>query len=144
MMTIQHILERKGRSVWTVEPETTVFEAIKLMDEKNIGALIVLRHGSIAGIMSERDYMRKVIIRGGSSKEMRVEEIMTPEVVTIAPALSLEECMKLMTNNHIRHLPVVEKDALVGMISIGDVVKEIISEQDHTISQLKNYITGAR
>jgi CBS domain-containing protein len=114
------------------------------MSEKNVGALVVLDGGRLEGVISERDYARKVILKGKFSKEMPVREIMSTDVVTVLPNQSIEECMALMTNKRVRHLPVLEGNSLVGVISIGDVVKAIISEQEFTIKQLMNYITGAR
>src|SRR5713101_2654846 len=144
MTTLRNILQVKGGTIWSVSPESTVYDAINMMADKNVGALLVLEGEKLSGIISERDYARKVILKGKSSKETKVKEIMTSDVVTISPHQSIEECMGLMTVKHIRHLPVVEDKKLVGMISIGDVVKAIISEQEYTIKQLENYITGAR
>lgn len=144
MTTVRQILGSKGRDVWSVSPDATVYDAIKLMAEKNAGALVVLEEDQLRGIISERDYARKVILKGKSSKEIPVKEIMSVDVVTIRPEQSIEECMSLMTNKRIRHLPVLEEKKLIGVISIGDVVKAIISEQEFTIKQLENYITGSR
>ena len=144
MTTIRQILEGKGREIWFVSLDATVYDTIKLMADKNVGALVVLEGDQMRGIVSERDYARKVILKGKSSKETLVEEIMSTDVVTIRPENSIEECMALMTIKRIRHLPVLEKEKLVGMISIGDVVKAIISEKEFTIQQLENYITGGR
>ncbi len=144
MTTVRQILGSKGRDVWSVSPDATVYDAIKLMAEKNAGALVVLEGDLLRGIISERDYARKVILKGKSSKEIPVKEIMSVDVVTIRPEQSIEECMSLMTHKRIRHLPVLEENKLVGVISIGDVVKAIISEQEFTIKQLENYITGSR
>src|SRR5713226_5287719 len=144
MTTIRQILGTKGRDVWSVSPDTTVYDAIKLMADKNVGALVVFEGDRLAGIISERDYARKVILKGKSSKETPVKEIMSVEVITIRPDQSIEECMALMTIRRIRHLPVLEEKKLVGVISIVDVVKAIISEQEFTIKQLENYITGSR
>lgn len=144
MVTLSQLLQDKGREIWSVSPDTTVFDALKLMAEKNVGALLVLDGKKLVGIFSERDYARKVILKGKTSKETYVKEIMTEEVLYVRPNQSIEECMALMTNKRIRHLPVMEGDQLVGMISIGDVVKAVISEQEFVIKQLENYITGAR
>jgi len=144
MITVRHILEGKGGHAWSVTPDTTVYDALKLMAEKNLGAVLVLHQDKLVGIFSERDYARKVILKGKSSKETTVEEIMTPEVVTVEARHSIEECMAMMTSKRIRHLPVVEAKKIVGVISIGDIVKAIISEQEYTIKQLENYITGTR
>lgn len=143
MITVHQLLQNK-RDIWSVLPDTIVFDAIKLMADKNIGALLVLHAGNLIGIFSERDYARKVILKGKSSKEITVKEIMTEDVVYVQPNQTIEECMALMTSKRIRHLPVLEGEQVVGMISIGDVVKAIISEQEFTIKQLENYITGSR
>jgi CBS domain-containing protein len=142
MITIRDVLQEKGNQTWTVVPDTMVFDALKLMAEKNIGALIVLDGEKIVGIFSERDYARKIILHGKSSRETTVKEIMTTNVVGVRPAQSMEDCMVLMTDKRIRHLPVVEGEKLIGMISIGDVVKAIISDKDFLIQQLEHYITG--
>jgi CBS domain-containing protein len=135
-------LQEKGSETWSVAPNTSVFDALKLMAEKNIGALVVLEQERIAGIFSERDYARKVILKGKASKETAVSEIMSTEVSFVRPGQTVEECMALFTDKRIRHLPVVESERLVGMISIGDVVKAIISDREFMIKQLENYITG--
>jgi len=144
MKTIGQLLKTKGEDVWTVTPETSVFEALELMAEKNCGALLVVERESLAGIFSERDYARKVALKGKMSKETPVKEIMTVKVSSVRPDQTIRDCMALMTDKHIRHLPVLQAEQLVGVISIGDVVKEIISEQQFIIEQLENYITGAR
>ena len=144
MTTLNQILQVKGQSVWSVSPNDTVYDTIKLMADKNVGALVVLEGEKLTGIISERDYARKVILKGKSSRETAVKEIMSSDVVTIRPNQSIEECMALMTHKRVRHLPVLEGDKLLGMISIGDIVKAIISEQEYTIKQLENYITGGR
>jgi CBS domain-containing protein len=141
--TIRQIIDRKGRDVFSVAPDTTVYEALTLMAEKNIGALLVMRGEELAGIFSERDYARKIILLGRHSKDVSVAEIMTPKVVCIRPDQSATECMALMTEKRIRHLPVLETGRLAGMISIGDVVRAVISEQVFTIEQLENYISTA-
>jgi CBS domain-containing protein len=142
MTTVRDILRAKGSEIWSVSPETTVFFALGLMAEKNVGALVVLDGEKLAGIFSERDYARKVILKGKASKETSVEEIMTTEVTTVRPGQSVDECMALMTDKRIRHLPVFEEEKLVGLISIGDVVKAIIAEREFIIKQLESYITG--
>lgn len=142
MKTVRHLLQAKGYDVWSVNPGTSVLEALKLMAAKNIGALLVLESGRLVGIFSERDYARKVILKGKSSHSTRVREIMSRKVVYVRPEQGMEDCMGLMTQKRIRHLPVLEGDELVGMISIGDVVKSIISEQEFTIRQLEQYISG--
>jgi len=142
MVTVSQILQTKGDQVWTIEPQASVFDALKLMADKGIGALVVVEKEKVAGIFSERDYARKVILEGRSSKETPVRQIMTEHVITVEPATTLEVCMGLMTDRRIRHLPVMEDDHLVGVISIGDVVKAIISEQTYLIEHLSNYIVG--
>jgi CBS domain-containing protein len=142
--TIRQMLDRKGDDVWAVTPGTTVFEALKLMAEKNIGAALVREGEDLVGIFSERDYARKVILHGQSSKDLAVRDIMTTRVVCIRPEQTADECMALMTERRVRHLPVVdEANALVGMVSIGDVVRAVISQQEFTIEQLEGYITSA-
>jgi CBS domain-containing protein len=126
--------------VYSVTPEASVFDALKLMAEKNIGALLIVSGGKLAGIMSERDYARKVILHGKSSHDMLVREIMSEKVVTVQPEQTVEDCMTLMTGKRIRHLPVVNGDKIVGLLSIGDLVKEVIAEQEQTIRQLESYI----
>lgn len=140
--TIRSILETKGSQVWSLTPDATVYDAIALMAEKGIGALPVVSEGRLAGILSERDYARKVILKGKSSNETLVREIMTREVITVTPNHTVDECMRMMTNHRIRHLPVFEADDLVGMVSIGDLVKAVISSQGATINNLSNYIAG--
>ena len=144
MLTVRQCLGKKGNEVWSTEPDATVFEALQLMAERDIGALLVLDSGGLVGIFSERDYARKVILYGKSSKETTVGDIMTTQVIFVRPEHTIEECMALMTEERIRHLPVIEGERVIGVISIGDVVKEIISEQEFVIEQLTNYITGER
>jgi len=144
MQLVSHLMDAKGHNVWSVTSDTSVYDALKMMAEKNVGALLVLEGGKLVGIFSERDYARKVILKGKASKDTSVSEIMSTEVFYVRPENSVDECMALMTNKRIRHLPVFEGDNLVGMISIGDVVKAIISEKEFTIKQLENYITGGR
>lgn len=141
MGTVQNILQTKGRVVYTVSADTCVYEALEVLEEKNLGALVVVeKDGTLDGIFTERDYARKVILKGRSSKETSVRDIMTDTVVAVTPDTKIEECMELMTNKFIRHLPVVEKGELVGIISIGDVVKYIINEKDFIIENLEHYI----
>jgi CBS domain-containing protein len=142
MHTVKQLLESKGHDVWSVSPDTSVLEAIKKMADKRIGALLVLDRGKPVGIVSERDYARKVILQGRSSQETPVKDVMTTRVVCARPDLNVEECMAIMTDKHIRHLPVMEGDEVLGMISIGDLVKAIIAEQQFLINQLERYITG--
>lgn len=143
METIASILRNKGGRVWSVEPETTVYDALALLADKDIGALLVVSGGRLVGVLSERDYARKVILEGRSSKDTRVGDIMSSEVVTVTPEHRVDECMRLMTEHHIRHLPVMRGDEIAGVVSIGDLVNSIISEQAHTIEQLSNYIGGS-
>jgi CBS domain-containing protein len=140
--TVEEILQQKGHDVWTISPKATVMEALKLMAEKHIGALVVTHDDQVVGIISERDYARKVILRGRSSINTHVKEIMTDKVYYVDPKSTAEECLILTTQQSIRHLPVLENDKLVGLISIGDVVKSIIGEQETEIRQLSDYITG--
>jgi CBS domain-containing protein len=141
MKTVQQILATKGYQVWSIRSDATVFDALKLMGEKEIGALAVVDGGRLTGIISERDYARKVILRGRTSRDTLVREIMTATVITADLEQTVEECMAVMTERRIRHLPVVENHQLVGMISIGDLVKSIIAEQQFMIEQLASYIT---
>ena len=140
--TVAKLLDSKGRHIWSIEPSNFVYDAIKLMAEKGIGALLVMEGESLVGILSERDYARKVILKGKSSKKTPVTDIMTKDVLFTHPEQNVEECMALMTEKHIRHLPVMEGKQVVGMISIGDLVKTIIAEQKFTIEQLEHYISG--
>jgi CBS domain-containing protein len=142
MTTAHQILNAKGNEVYSIEPDATVFEAIKLMADKGIGAILVMDAGKVVGIISERDYARKVILKGKASKETLIKDIMTTRVIYAHPHQSLEECMALMTEKHVRHLPVMDGEQLVGIVSIGDLVKTIIAEQRYTIEQLEQYITG--
>lgn len=142
MKTVRQLLEAKGHGVISVGPEAKVIEALRLMAERGIGAVLVLEGERLVGIMSERDYARKVILKGRSSQDTRVREIMTERVVYARPEQTVDECMALMTNKRIRHLPVMEHERLIGVLSIGDLVKETISEQEFIIRQLENYIRG--
>jgi len=145
MKTVSDLLRVKGNQVWSIGPDATVYDALTLMAEKDVGALLVLDNvGQLVGILSERDYARKIVLKGKTSRETPVREIMTKKVLWVRPDQTIEEIMALMTNKRIRHLPVLEEGRLVGVISIGDVVKAIISEQEFMIEQLENYITGNR
>ena len=144
MKTVKDILRIKGHDVWSTTPDATVYQALQTMAEKNVGALLVLDADTVVGIMSERDYARKVILHGRSSREIQVREIMTSEVYYVRPDQNIEDCMALMTDKRVRHLPALENDQLVGVISIGDVVKALIAEHESTIRHLEDYITGGR
>ncbi len=136
------ILNQKSGEVFSIAPDATVFKAIELMADKNVGALLVMKGENLVGIISERDYTRKVFLRGKSSKETRVDEIMSSKVSTTKPGESVDECLRLMTEKHIRHLPVVDGGKVIGIISIGDLVKHVISCQSATIAHLESYISG--
>lgn len=142
MKTIKQLLQTKGNAVWTIAPDASVFDAIKLMSDKGVGALPVVEEEKLVGIISERDYARKVILQGRSSRETQIREIMTPKVYYIRAEQSVEDGMALMTDKRIRHLPVFENERMIGIVSIGDLVREIISQQEFLIGQLENYITS--
>ncbi len=144
MKTIRQLLEGKGHDIVSATPSTSVYEALELMAENNIGALLVLEADNLVGIFSERDYARKVVLKGKSSRGTVLGETMSKKLECIRSDQTIEECMALMTDKRIRHLPVLENDQLVGVISIGDVVKAVISEQEFLITQLETYITGIR
>jgi CBS domain-containing protein len=145
MQTVAHILQtKKNRTVYTIPPTSRVLDAIKLMAEKSIGALLVVEGGQIVGIVTERDYARKVVLLGRSSNDTSVSAIMTSSVMYVRPDQTNEQCMALMTENRLRHLPVMDNGQLIGLISIGDLVKDIISEQQFIIQQLEHYIRGER
>ncbi len=137
MDTIRHILQIKGSYTWSIAPNETVYEALRMMANKDVGALLVMENEKLVGILSERDYARKIILQGKTSKDTKVREIMTTTVYTVHPDQTIDECMDIMTHRHIRHLPVVENDRLMGIISIGDVVNDIIHRQRQTISSLE-------
>lgn len=143
MLTAQNILEIKGKDVWTISPDDSVFDALRLMARVDVGALMVMDGNKLIGIISERDYARKVILVGKSSKETLVKEIMTKKVVTIHPMQTCEECMDLMTKNQIRHLPVMDDGELIGVVSIGDVVKHIIYKQREAIKNLTGKVLAS-
>nr|MBA3544726.1 CBS domain-containing protein [Chthoniobacterales bacterium] len=140
--TIEKILGQKSGPIWSISPDATVYDAIALMAEKNIGALLVMENDKLAGIVSERDYSRKVMLRGKTSRNSIVREIMTTELTTANPRETVEDCLRFMTEKRIRHLPVVADGSLRGVISIGDLVKEVISAQNATLDQLRDYISG--
>ena len=142
MSVVKYILDSKGIDVWAVSSDDSVFEAIKMMAEKNVGALLVIDDEQLSGIVSERDYARKVILKGKSSEKTPVKDIMTANIISAHPAQTVEECMELMSANRIRHLPVLDGGKIVGVLSIGDLVKAIIDEQQFTITQLKSYIAS--
>ena len=142
MNDVKEILKVKGKEVFTIQPDTTVFDALKILAEKNIGALVVSEKEKVVGIFSERDYARKIILKGKSSIDTTVSDLMTKDVLYVSPNHSIDECMTLMSENHIRHLPVIKDEELVGVISIGDVVKHIIKHQKFQIRELEKYIKG--
>ena len=142
MTTLNQLLDSKGRQVWSIEPNDSVLDAIRLMAEKGVGALLVMQEDRLTGILSERDYARKVILEGKSSQHTPVSEIMTTNVLYASPEQSIDECMALMSAKHIRHLPIVDEARVEGMISLGDLVKTIIDEQKRTIEHLERYISG--
>jgi len=140
--TIGTVLAQKGTDVWSIAPDAMVFQAVEKMAEKGIGALLVMAQGKLLGIVSERDYARKVILKGLSSKQARIDQIMTSPAVSVKPAQTVDDCMALMTERRIRHLPVIDGGKVVGVVSIGDLVKWIISKHEETIQQLEDYISG--
>jgi CBS domain-containing protein len=140
--SISEILDHKGSTVWTISPDATVFEAIQMMSDKNIGAVLVTEGGRLVGIISERDYTRKVALKGKTSKELKVHDIISEGVLSVTPQHTVEECMRLMTERRVRHLPVLEGSRILGIVSIGDLVNWIIGAQSSTIHQLETYISG--
>ena len=142
MHTAEDILRSKGNSVWSVKPMDTVLHALGIMAENEIGAVLVLDDDKLVGILTERDYARKVVLAGRSSKDSPIKDVMTAHVVCVAPGRSIDECMALMTDKRVRHLPVVEQKRVVGLVSIGDLVKATIADREFTIAQLQSYITG--
>jgi CBS domain-containing protein len=144
MKTVKDILRAKGSKVYSIFPDATVYEALNRMADKNVGALLVLEVEQIVGLISERDYARKTILKGRFSKETAVKEIMTTNVITVGPGEDLEECMELFTDKHVRHLPVIEDEKIIGIISIGDVVKGVIDYKEFIIQEQEKYIKGKR
>lgn len=142
MKTVEQILNLKGHEVWWVDPRDTVLDSLKLMSEKGVGAMLVMDGDKLVGIVTERDYARKVILEGKSSKDTTVSEIMSGKVLCVTPDRTVDECMALMTDKRARHLPVIDQKRVVGVVSIGDLVKAMISEQQILIDQLQNYIAG--
>ena len=144
MTAVRHILDRKGHQVWSVHPDETVYDAIKMMADKDVGALVVLDASKIVGIVTERDYARNVFLKGRASPHTLVGEIMARDVICVEPDKSIEECMAIMTAKRVRHLPVIGTGELLGIVSIGDLVKSIISDREFVIEQLEHYIRGAK
>jgi CBS domain-containing protein len=141
--TIGMVLKEKGQTIWSVHPEVSVYDAIEMMANKHVGALLVISDGNLVGIISERDYARKVILQDRSSKQTPVKDIMTSPVIVARPDHTVEDCMRVMTDNRIRHLPVIENEKVLGVVSIGDLVKWVVSAQAETIQHLQRYITGS-
>ena len=142
MYTVRHLLEEKGNQVWSIAPSATVYEALELMAAKNCGALLVIEEGTVAGMFTERDYARQVVLQGRSSKTTKVGELMSTDILYVRPDDTIENCMALMTGRRVRHLPVMDNDKLAGVVSIGDIVKAVISDREFTIRELERYITG--
>lgn len=142
MYSVKDILNEKGYEVYMIEPEATVYEALKKMAGKNIGALLVVKDGKVLGVFSERDYARKIVLKGKSSKESKVGELISERIFYVKPTTTTTECMQIMTDHRVRHLPVMENDKLIGIVSIGDIVNKIIQGQKNTIKQLEDYILG--
>ena len=143
MSTLRHILQLKGDDVWSISPNATVFEALRLMADKDVGALLVMEADHLVGMISERDYARKVILQGKASRDTLVGEIMTSKVITIHPDQTVQECMGLMNDHHIRHVPVVENEHVLGVVSIGDVLKDIIYMQKRRIKEMETRLTSS-
>jgi CBS domain-containing protein len=144
MTTVQHLLQNKGHTVWSIPPNASVFEAIQLMADKRVGALMVVDRNELVGIISERDYAREIVLKDRASRDTPVSAIMTQRVLYVRPQQTLEECMALMTEKNLRHLPVLDDGRLIGVISMRDVVKDLIAEKEFLIEQLENYISDRR
>jgi CBS domain-containing protein len=144
MTTVQRLLQHKGHTVWSIPPEASVFEAVQLMADKRVGALMVVDRNELVGVISERDYAREIVLKDRASRDTPVSAIMTQRVLYVRPQQTLEECMALMTERNLRHLPVLDDGRLVGVVSMRDVVKDLISEKEFLIEQLENYITDRR
>ena len=144
MTTVQRLLENKGLLVWSIAPDASVFEAVQLMADKRVGALMVVEQNELVGVISERDYAREIVLKDRGSRDTQVSAIMTRRVLYVRPDQTLDECMALMTEKNLRHLPVLDNGRLIGVISMRDVVKELISEKEFMIAQLENYITDRR
>lgn len=142
MSTVRNILQTKGNAVYSISPDRSVYDALEELEEKNLGSLVVVENKKLIGVFTERDYARKVILKGRSSKETLVRDIMSSSPLFVSPDNTLNDCMQLMTDKFVRHLPVLENDELVGVVSIGDIVKYIIYEKDFIIENLEHYITG--
>jgi CBS domain-containing protein len=144
MATIRHLLQVKGNDIWSIQPSATVYDALRMMADKDIGALLVMEDDKLVGILSERDYARKIILFNKASRDTLVSEIMTTTVFTVHPGQTAQECMSMMTEKHIRHLPVVEGGVVMGVISIGDLVKDIIFQQRQAIKDLEDRVSGVQ
>lgn len=142
MTTVREILRSKGEEVWSVAPDTSVYAALELMAEKDVGAVLVLERRRVVGIFSERDYARNVVLKGRASRGTNVREVMSSRVLYVHPDQTIDDCMSVMTRKHIRHLPVLEAERLIGIVSVGDVVKQVIADREYDIRQLEHYITG--
>ena len=144
MTTVQRLLQNKGHTVWSITPDASVFEAVQLMADKRVGALMVVERNELVGVISERDYAREIVLKDRVSRDTPVSAIMTQRVLYVRPQQTLEECMALMTDKHLRHLPVLDDGRLVGVVSMRDVVKDLIAEKEFLIEQMENYITDRR
>ena len=142
MGTVRNLLEKKGNAVYSVSPDSSVYDALEELEEKNLGGLVVVENGKLIGVFTERDYARKVILKGRSSKETIVRDIMSSRPIFVNPDNTIDDCMQLMSDKHIRHLPVLENDKLIGVISISDIVRYIFNEKDFIIQNLEHYIAG--